>query len=287
MGQCHAGELAARKLDTLPSLEFLCSQILKLPDADIEECRQIIAIKDGTPCRPSLVVEAIRKIVRAIGHSEDVTVVVDDLTQDGSFFMENKHEDEFWRLYQGYKEAILQATADKRLAIKLERTRGLWSVTFQDRTVMFFPGRWITDAAPEVATAVETPKSAVRIPESRDSSTGSKILIADENRACVAEMARHVRAAGFEPLVAFNGAEAVDVYGQHKEDVRCVMMDLHMPVVDGFVATNTILEDAGAPPVLGLSSDPDRHRARCMDMGFVDVARRPRNSREVLDMVDM
>ena len=283
MGQCQGGDLAARKLDTLPSLELLCSQILKLPDADIEECRQIIAIKDGTPCRPSLVMEAIRKIVRAIGHAEDVTVVVDDLTQDGSFFMENKHKDEFWRLYQGYKEEILQARTDRRLAIKLERTRGLWSVTFQDRTVMFFPGRWIAEAEP----STPTPTAEARVPESRDSSTGSKILIADENRACVAEMSRHVRAAGFEPVVAFNGAEAVDLYGQHREDVRCVMMDLHMPVIDGFVATNTILEDADAPPVLGLSSDPDRHRARCMDMGFVDVARRPRNPREVRDMVDM
>ena len=118
---------------------------------------------------------------------------------------------------------------------------------------------------------------------SSTASNGSKVLIADDSKAAAADLKRMALGCGLEPITARNGAEAVELYRMHKDDIRCVMMDLNMPVMDGFQATASILEDEEAPPVTAMCASPVNRlqEQRYMDFGFQNVAVKPRNLQEM------
>lgn len=65
---------------------------------------------------------------------------------------------------------------------------------------------------------------------------------------------------------ASNGREAVELYRAHRPDV--VLMDLHMPEVDGVSATKTILQEFPQARIIALTSyDGDQEIYRALDAG--------------------
>jgi len=66
---------------------------------------------------------------------------------------------------------------------------------------------------------------------------------------------------------ASNGREAVDLFRIHKPDV--VLMDLHMPEMDGVSATKLILQESPEARVIALTSyDGDQEIYRALDAGI-------------------
>ena len=58
----------------------------------------------------------------------------------------------------------------------------------------------------------------------------------------------------------------------------CVLMDVQMPVMDGYVATRRLkeLESCRELPVIAMTANAmDEDRQRCMDVGMVDYIRKP------------
>jgi len=53
---------------------------------------------------------------------------------------------------------------------------------------------------------------------------------------------------GIEPMLAENGQQAVDLCRQHPFDL--VLMDIHMPVMDGYEATCEIRRFAPDLPII-------------------------------------
>lgn len=114
----------------------------------------------------------------------------------------------------------------------------------------------------------------------REFSSGSKVLVAEGNPAVSAEVCEYVRSAGLDPVPANDGAEALELYRAHKQDIKYILMNLHMagsPEVDGYRATCTIMaEDESHPPVVGVSPEASPWlQRRCRDMGFSHVMRSP------------
>lgn len=65
-----------------------------------------------------------------------------------------------------------------------------------------------------------------------------KILIADDTPANVKIIEKFIMPRGYEVIIANNGAEAVEMYKQHLPDI--ILMDIMMPVMDGYEATKEI-----------------------------------------------
>jgi CheY-like chemotaxis protein len=84
-----------------------------------------------------------------------------------------------------------------------------------------------------------------------------------------------LRRQGAEVLEADDGEKAVALARQHADALHAVLMDLHMPVVDGLAATRTLRADprTAALPVFALSAavlEHEREQAGAAGMnGFV------------------
>lgn len=62
----------------------------------------------------------------------------------------------------------------------------------------------------------------------------NKILIADDNQQITSILANYARKEGFEPLVALDGQQALELFEQHEKNIDVVLLDVMMPKLDGF-----------------------------------------------------
>lgn len=83
---------------------------------------------------------------------------------------------------------------------------------------------------------------------------------------------------------AENGERAIEEYEQHKNEICAVLLDIMMPVMDGFgvleyLVKNNYIDDI---PVFIISADTsDKSLSRAYDLGAADVIAKPFNIRFV------
>lgn len=104
-----------------------------------------------------------------------------------------------------------------------------------------------------------------------------RVLVADDNivnRKTAQKMLQHI---GCEVTLVENGQEAVDAAAAEPVDV--ILMDCHMPELDGYEATAAIRrKETGAErlPILALTASVlDEDRKRCFDADMDDVLPKP------------
>jgi len=91
-----------------------------------------------------------------------------------------------------------------------------------------------------------------------------KILVVDDNEDNREILVFRLQRLGFEVLVASNGKEAIETASQAKPDI--ILMDLRMPVMDGWEATRAIRQTEWGKdlPVVAITAhamEEDRRRA--------------------------
>ena len=128
------------------------------------------------------------------------------------------------------------------------------------------PGGLALPAVP--ADVGSAPEAAVR---------GTKILLAEDNEVNQLIVCEILRGAGAEVWVAPDGQQAVALMSDHP-DVDLVLMDCHMPGMDGFAATRAIRADPrwAHVPVLAMTASvfPDDLLA-CRHAGMDDHVEKP------------
>ena len=86
---------------------------------------------------------------------------------------------------------------------------------------------------------------------------------------------------------AKNGKEAVDIISKHKGGIDLILMDLNMPVMDGYEAMRIIKSLHPAIPIIAQTAytmNNDRHR--CLQAGFNDYIAKPINRLALYRMVN-
>jgi signal transduction histidine kinase len=109
-----------------------------------------------------------------------------------------------------------------------------------------------------------------------------RILVAEDNRVNQAVVSRMLERAGHTVAIAADGQQAVEMHSSGSFDL--ILMDIHMPVLDGFEATARIREaDRGThTPVIALTANAmNGDRERCLRAGMDGYIAKP-VSREVL-----
>ena len=123
-----------------------------------------------------------------------------------------------------------------------------------------------------------------------DTAPGLRILAAEDNPTNQLVLRSVLSQAGIEPLIVDNGAKALAAWRDERWDV--VLMDIHMPVMDGLTALKEIrrLEaEEGRPrtPVIALTANAMRHQIELLiEAGMDDHVGKPIDVAKLLGAVD-
>ena len=74
-----------------------------------------------------------------------------------------------------------------------------------------------------------------------------KVLLVEDNEMNRDMLSRRLLRKGYEVVMAFDGAEGVRLAGTEKPDL--ILMDMSLPVLDGWEATRQIKADAALQPI--------------------------------------
>lgn len=109
------------------------------------------------------------------------------------------------------------------------------------------------------------------------------VLIVEDNHVNSMVASRILKKGGFGSVCVFNGQEAVDYC--RKKPVDIILMDWHMPVMDGLEATRIIRRLPGclSLPIIGLTANAlKEHMDFCIGAGMNDVLTKPIDREQML-----
>ncbi len=109
---------------------------------------------------------------------------------------------------------------------------------------------------------------------------GSRVLVAEDNRANQRVAVQMLERLGIVVEIVANGIEAVRATVAGNPDL--VLMDCHMPELDGFGATRELRAAGVRTPIVALTADAfTGDRQACLDAGMDDYLAKPIDPREL------
>ena len=116
--------------------------------------------------------------------------------------------------------------------------------------------------------------------------TQSLIAIVDDEEPIRKALKRLLRSAGLEVETFPSGVEFLESLRIRRPD--CVVLDLHMPVVNGFEVQARLSEsDSPVPVVIITGHDSDETRDRALAGQPVAYLRKPVNDQVLLDAIEL
>ena len=116
-----------------------------------------------------------------------------------------------------------------------------------------------------------------------------RVLVAEDNFDLQQIFARQLTLLGLEVVGAGNGRDAVELAlaaCQAGNPFDLVLMDLEMPIVDGYEATRRIRDGGFSGPILAISAHSgDDHRLDCIKMGCNDCICKPIDWIQLADLI--
>lgn len=156
----------------------------------------------------------------------------------------------------------------------------------------------VAQSAPQnrnmMANPVPTPPTASPQPPESDKKSRQEILVAEDfplNRDVVRLM---LVESAFEPVFAENGKLASDLYMENPDRFPLVLMDVSMPIMDGFQATKVIRDWEAATgqsdnlvPIIALTGHALKNdRQECLDAGMSHYLTKPVKQTELLETLE-
>lgn len=109
------------------------------------------------------------------------------------------------------------------------------------------------------------------------------ILVVDDEPRYVRLMEANLQSEGFTVLKGYNGQDAVAIVDREKPDL--VLLDVMMPIVDGFQACERIREFSNVPIIMVTAKGEEKDRVRGLDVGADDYIVKPFSATELLARV--
>ena len=113
-----------------------------------------------------------------------------------------------------------------------------------------------------------------------------KILITEDDFFSITYLKLLLGKHGYETVVAENGQKAVDMVKADRS-IRYVLMDIKLPVMDGFTATRLIKEfDPGIKVIAQTAYALSGDRERSLHSGFDDYLTKPLHADSLLRILE-
>lgn len=115
-----------------------------------------------------------------------------------------------------------------------------------------------------------------------------KILLVEDNEMNRDMLSRRLAKRGFDVVMAVDGAEGMSMARSANPDL--ILMDMSLPVVDGWTATRTLKADASTKgiPVIGLTAHAmDGDREKCLQAGCDEYETKPVDFPRLLEKIQV
>ena len=117
------------------------------------------------------------------------------------------------------------------------------------------------------------------------------ILLAEDNEINQKIIQYSLTNAGYSVDIARNGQEAIDMY--HRNNYDLVLMDVQMPILDGYEATahireveNVILNGSSRIPIVALTANAMKgDREKCLDAGMDEYLSKPFTPNDLIGII--
>lgn len=114
----------------------------------------------------------------------------------------------------------------------------------------------------------------------------STILIAEDDDTSFSLLETILKKENFHIIRACNGSEAVDLFKQN-QDVKCILMDIKMPIMNGIEATSIIKSINPEVPVIAQTAYAfNIEREKVMAAGCNDYITKPISKRLLMMLLD-
>jgi len=162
----------------------------------------------------------------------------------------------------------LMALQDGQIEVESEVGKGT--------TFTFFIPYMLVDAAPVVSEPFGSAEPRM---------DGIAVLVADDNRMNQRLMEHLLRGAGISFEIVDDGRKAIDRLKE--KPFHLVLMDIQMPVMDGYTASRMIREDLRSSiPIIAMTAHAMRgEREKCLESGMNDYLSKPIDAEELFRMM--
>jgi len=138
----------------------------------------------------------------------------------------------------------------------------------------------------------QTPKAKVTaelsLPSPRsDVKRSGRILLVEDTDVVVQLTSDYLKYKGYEIIIAQNGVEAIKLAAQERPDL--ILMDVMMPIMDGFEATRRIRanKDLANIPIIALTAlAMPGDSEQCLAAGMTDYLSKPLQMQDLADMIE-
>ncbi|OGO14703.1 MAG: DNA-binding response regulator [Chloroflexi bacterium RBG_13_68_17] len=114
-------------------------------------------------------------------------------------------------------------------------------------------------------------------------SEGKTILVVDDEPRYLRLMEVNLNTEGYKVITAPDGQQAIDRTAAEKPEL--ILLDVMMPVMDGFTACERIREFSAVPIIIITAKGEERDRVRGLDAGADDYIVKPFSAQELLARV--
>lgn len=112
----------------------------------------------------------------------------------------------------------------------------------------------------------------------------NRILICDDEPDIVSALKIYLESEGFQVVSASNGREAVDTL-KEQADIKLILMDVMMPVMDGIAAMAEIRTFSNVPIIMLTAKSEDADKVMGLTIGADDYVTKPFNPVELMARV--
>ena len=116
-----------------------------------------------------------------------------------------------------------------------------------------------------------------------------KILLVEDNEMNRDMLSRRLARKGFEVIVAVDGQQGVDMAGAGAEAPDLVLLDMSLPVLDGWSAAKRLKANAetAAIPIISLTAHAmSSDRQKALDAGCDEYDTKPVDLKRLLGKID-
>lgn len=118
------------------------------------------------------------------------------------------------------------------------------------------------------------------------SNVSIRVLVVEDNMTNQFIAKSLLEQANHQVILTDNGLEGVNYFREHMHEIDLILMDLHMPVMDGYEATQKIREMDGQIPIIVMTADAitgvDK---QCIDAGVTSYISKPFDPDDFLKVV--